>query len=364
MTESKRIVARVQSAIDKFLAEQRTHLTEISPDLAPFVDYSASLLSGGKRFRAQFCYWGYRAVAPGNDDEPEVEGVVAASASLELFHAAALVHDDLIDNSDTRRGKPASHRRFQSLHTETGWTGNAESFGRSSAILLGDLLLGWSDEVLDAGLGLVRSRDSAIAARREFNRMRTEVTGGQYLDLLEEHSWRSRNDTEQLERAHRVIVYKSAKYSIEAPLIIGATIGGASLTQISALRDFGLPLGVAFQLRDDLLGVFGDPEQTGKPSGDDLREGKRTVLIGLARRRLTPSATRLLDELLGDPDLTDGQVHTLQASLRECGAVADVENLIAHNARKALAALEVASFDAAARAQLVDLVHIVTRRTV
>lgn len=364
MTESKRIVARVQSAIDEFLDSQRAHLSEISPDLAPFVDYSDSLLSGGKRFRAQFCYWGYRAVSSDADDSPEVGGVVAASAALELFHAAALVHDDIIDNSDTRRGQPASHRRFEALHSGSGWTGNAEEFGRSSAILLGDLLLGWSDEVLDAGLEVVRSRSSATAARREFNRMRTEVTGGQYLDLLEEHSWRSRSDTEQLERAHRVIVYKSAKYSIEAPLIIGATIGGASLTQVTALRDYGLPLGVAFQLRDDLLGVFGDPEQTGKPSGDDLREGKRTVLIGLARRRLTASASRLLDELLGDPDLTEAQVHTLQASLRECGAVDDVEKLIAHNARKSLAAIADAPLEQSAREQLEELVHLVTRRTV
>ena len=196
-----------------------------------------------------------------------------------------------MDNSDTRRGAPSAHRRFETTHGERGWSGDATAFGDSSALLLGDLLLGWSDELFDAGTGMLASREHGLAGRAEFNRMRTEVTAGQYLDILEEASWPTHPETEALSRAHRVIVYKSAKYSVEAPLAIGAALGGATPAQLAALREFGLPLGVAYQLRDDLLGVFGDPEVTGKPAGDDLREGKRTVLIAIARRssRRTPA---------------------------------------------------------------------------
>ena len=276
--------------------------------------------------------------------------------------AAALVHDDIIDNSDIRRGRPAAHRAFESLHRRELWDGDAAAFGTSTAILLGDLLLFWSDELFEDGLALLDDPESARAARAEFFRMRTEVTVGQYLDVLEEDSWRSRPDSEALPRAHRVIVYKSAKYSVEAPLAIGGALAGGSLPQLAALREFGLPLGVAFQLRDDMLGVFGDPEVTGKPSGDDLREGKRTVLIGLARQKMPPTAVRVLDELLGDPGLDEAQVRMLQNTVRDSGAAEQVERIIAHNVRVAREALEGAPLSASARSELSQLADRVTRR--
>jgi geranylgeranyl diphosphate synthase type I len=364
VAESTRLVDLVQESIDHFLADQESGLTAISPDLLPYLELSQSLLRGGKRFRALFCYWGWKAVA----DEGSAEGrglssVVDAASALEIFHAAALVHDDVIDNSDTRRGQPSAHRRYEQLHLDNGWRGDPAEFGRSGALLLGDLLLGWSDEVLDRGLRALDNPDVAASARREFNRMRTEVTYGQYLDVLEERSWHTRAEADLLSRAHRVIVYKSAKYSVEAPLALGAAIGGASIGQLSALRDFGLPLGVAYQLRDDLLGVFGDPEVTGKPSGDDLREGKRTVLVALARTRLPGNSARLLDELLGDPELSDHQVRVLQASIRESGAVDQVERIITHNVEKARAVLTDAPISAEAEHQLSTLADTVSRRT-
>jgi geranylgeranyl diphosphate synthase type I len=185
---------------------------------------------------------------------------------------------------------------------------------------------------------------------------------GQYLDMLEEHSWRGRPEAELLSRAHRVVVYKSAKYSVEAPLALGASLAGGSLAQLAALREFGLPLGVAFQLRDDMLGVFGDPAMTGKPSGDDLREGKRTVLIALARQLLPGSASRLLDELLGDPALDTGQIAMLQASIRDSGAVDQVERIIARNVQIATEALSQAPIGRSAREELTALADTVTRR--
>lgn len=367
MAGSTRLVDLVQSGIDEFLDERAPQFAAIAPELTPFVDYSRDLLRGGKRFRALFCYWGWQSVASGDDllDDGAAgfDSVMLAATALEVFHAAALVHDDIMDNSDTRRGMPAVHRRFEGLHHDSNWLGSGREFGTSSALLLGDLLLGWSDEIFSDGLSRLSNLQARIAARAEFNLMRMEVTVGQYLDILEESAWARHDESELLSRAQRVIVYKSAKYSIEAPLAIGASFGGGSLAQVSALRDFGLPLGIAFQLRDDMLGVFGDPAVTGKPAGDDLREGKRTVLIAIARSKLPPSQRRLLDELLGDPELTDAQVELLQRTIVESGTTEDVEKLIARNTSVALTALEQAPLSRSARDQLAQLADTVIRRS-
>ncbi len=345
-------------------------LVEISPDL-DIVDQTARrLLAGGKRFRALFCYWGWRSVAGlssevdelGDGELAGLDAVVSVAAALEAFHAAALVHDDIMDHSDLRRGQPSVHRRFESWHRQQGWSGSASDYGEASALLIGDLLLAWSDDLFNAGARQLSSAEAASAARDEFARMRTEVTVGQYLDMLEETSWRGRPEAELLSRSHRVIVYKSAKYSVEEPLAIGAALAEASLPQLAALRAFGLPLGVAFQLRDDLLGVFGDPAVTGKPAGDDLREGKRTVLVALTRQKLPASAGRLFDELLGDEELDDQQIAMLQTAVRDSGAVDQVEKIIAHNVDIAMAALADAPLARSARDQLGALADTVTRR--
>ncbi|WP_193509672.1 polyprenyl synthetase family protein [Cryobacterium sp. BB736] len=372
MAESTRLVDLVQSAIDDFLDDRAVELESIAKDLRPLVDYSRDLLRGGKRFRALFCYWGWQAVRarpseldPLGDDAlaADLDVIVRAASALELFHAAALVHDDIMDNSDTRRGMSAAHRRFEERHREAGWVGDPAEFGRSSAMLLGDLLLSWSEQLFDLGLQRLESPSDGAAARTEFNRMRTEVMVGQYLDILEEQAWRGHDERELLPRAHRVIVYKSAKYSIEAPLAIGAALGGATESQVASLRDFGLPLGIAYQLRDDLLGVFGDPDVTGKPSGDDLREGKRTVLIAIARSGLPTSARRFLDEMLGDRELDDSQVRMLQAAIRDSGAVDQVERIIENNVTRARTALDSADISPSAQRQLLSLVETVTKRS-
>jgi geranylgeranyl diphosphate synthase type I len=369
---STRLVDLVQSRLDGFLAEQGAGLAAISPDLDVIEQSARELLAGGKRFRALFCYWGWRSVAAVADDswtadaiaESERAGldpVVSVASALEIFHAAALVHDDIMDNSDLRRGKPSLHRRFAALHGERAWTGSGRRYGDATALLVGDLLLAWSDELFEAGAALAK-QEAAAAARAQFALMRTEVTVGQYLDMLEEASWQTRPDAELLSRSHRVIVYKSAKYSVEAPLVIGASLAEASLPQLAALRAFGLPLGVAFQLRDDLLGVFGDPSVTGKPAGDDLREGKRTVLVTLARQKLPASAAGLFDELLGDDGLDDQQIGMLQTAVRDSGAVEQVERIIAHNVATATAALADAPIARSARDELGALAEAVTQR--
>ena len=371
MAESTRLVDLVQERIDQFLAERAPIVAGISPDLDHFIEFSRDFLSGGKRFRALFSYWGWAAVRspdetidpmPGSIPRAELSAVVGVAAALEVFHAAALVHDDIMDNSDTRRGSPAAHKRFENDHAAGSWIGSPSTFGQSAALLLGDLLLGWSDELFDEGVALQSDGAAGRAARAEFVHMRTEVTLGQYLDILEEASWLRHDESELLSRAHRVIVYKSAKYSIEAPLAIGASLGGGSAEQVAALREFGLPLGIAYQLRDDLLGVFGDPSVTGKPSGDDLREGKRTVLIALARKSMPGNVRRVLDDLLGDPTLDSDQVAMLQAAIRDSGAIKQVETLISRNVGLAKEAIADAPLAKGARQQLLELADTVSRR--
>ncbi|MCU1439403.1 MAG: polyprenyl synthetase family protein [Rhodoglobus sp.] len=372
MAESTRLVDLVQLGIDEFISARTAELSAIAPELVPFTDVARTFLSGGKRFRALFCYWGWQAasgVADGFDPLPDdsvsadLPGIVRAAAALEVFHAAALVHDDIMDNSDTRRGSPSAHKLYAAVHSSSGWRGSPSAFGQSAALLLGDLLLGWSDELFDEGTALLANPAAGPAGRAEFTRMRTEVTAGQYLDILEENAWTTYPESDALARAHRVIVYKSAKYSVQAPLAIGAALGGASLPQLGSLRAFGLPLGVAYQLRDDLLGVFGDPVVTGKPAGDDLREGKRTVLIALARTTLPPHARTLLDELLGDPELDAQQVEMIRTAIRDCGAVDQIERIIDHNVGLARDAIATAPIAPSARTQLLQLADTVTRRS-
>lgn len=232
MAESNQLVNRIHACIDEFLRERTSIFASISDELSPFTDFSRQFLSGGKRFRAQFCYWGWKSALSGSVIDAHLKATIGVASALEIFHAAALVHDDIIDSSDTRRGSPSAHKRFESLHSAEKWAGSPSAYGESSALLLGDLLLGFSDELLDESLELVADRDHARSARQRFNAMRTEVTAGQYLDILEENAWNTRSESELLDRAQDVIVYKSAKYSVEAPLLIGASIAGASVGQI------------------------------------------------------------------------------------------------------------------------------------
>lgn len=380
MNASTRVVDHVDKKIGEFLTSREPILASIAPELAPFGEYSRYLLSGGKRFRAKFCFWGWEAArsaesrgtqtAPAgvgtewesHENSPQFDSLTSLASALELFHAAALVHDDIIDNSATRRGMPAAHIRFEELHSAGLWAGSGRAFGRASAILLGDLLLAWSDELVAGALDALASRDSAIATRAEFNRMRTEVTLGQYLDILEENAWPSVVDEDVLSRADRVIVYKSAKYSVEAPLVLGALLSGATSEQVISLREFGLPLGIAFQLRDDLLGVFGDESLTGKPSGDDLREGKRTVLIALARAGMEDEEKLGFDSRLGSPDLAVADIARLQELIVATGAVDRVELSIANYTRIALERLTAAPLGELAKQELRQMAVLLTER--
>lgn len=341
MEETTRLAALVQERITDILARHREDLAPLGDDADPLLDSAERFLSGGKRFRAQFAALGYRSVREldiSGDIDGAFSGVLDAACALEFFHAAALIHDDIIDRSDTRRGRPAVHRAFAERHAVENWSGASEHFGIAGAILLGDLLQSWADELMHSACAHAATTAAAIRAREHFNRMRSEVAIGQYLDVLEEQQPEFAAHDLQLERSTRVLVYKSAKYSVEAPLLIGAALAGADESHEQAMRDFGLPIGVAFQLRDDLLGVFGDAAVTGKPTGDDLIEGKRTVLVTLARHHLPTTQRRIFDDLLGN-DLDVEQVSILQRTIRESGAVDRVEEMISRNVERALGSL-------------------------
>ncbi len=352
--EAEDLGARVQTALDAFVAIQAARLRDVAPELDPFVEILSGLLSGGKRLRPAFCYWGWRGAGAPDGDE-----IVRAAASLELLHACALIHDDVMDGSDTRRGRPAAHRRFAQLHRSAGWLGPADAFGTGGAILLGDLCLSWADELL-YGSGMA---DAALrSAKPVFDEMRTELMAGQYLDLLEQATGAG-----SVDGAMRVLRYKSAKYTVERPLQLGAALAGGAAGLHQAYSAYGLPLGEAFQLRDDVLGVFGDPAETGKPAGDDLREGKRTLLVAFALAEAAPAGAEVLRSRLGDPGLDEAGVDDLRTVITTSGALVRVEDLIARLTGQALDALEQAGPGLVAEPgawALAELAHAATVRTV
>jgi len=354
------VIDQVWIRLDAFVARMREETAAYGPDASAFVSAAESTLRGGKRLRARFCHAGWTAVAGLGGIGTEPTALWDACAALEVFQSAALVHDDLIDNSDTRRGRPSAHRALEASHVGLGWSGSAVDFGRAAAVLLGDLLVAWSDDLLESG---IVANPHADAVRAEYARMRRDVTIGQYLDIAEESAWSVNQDDGHAERALRVVSLKAARYSVEQPLLIGAAIAGADRTQQAVLRAFGHPLGMAFQLRDDVLGVFGDENLTGKPAGDDLREGKRTLLIAWTRQALAPQGRRVVDELLGDPQLTADQIASLQAIIVESGALARVEQLIGEYAADGEAALQGAPLDAPALDLLRGLAQDATQRT-
>ncbi len=331
----------VQQRLDDFCDEKRSELAEISPDLIPIIDYTQAMLAGGKRFRALFCFWSWAGYQPTEVSEADLSldsPIVGVAAALEMFHAAALVHDDLLDQSDTRRGQPSIHKRFEELHAKHGYAGSSVRFGVAGSVLTGDLLLAWSSELFGSALRTV-DPENEQNCRKQFSKMRFEVMAGQYMDVLEENAAPTRNPSEAVAIANRVMLYKTAKYSLEAPLLIGAALSGVSEQTLNTLSQFGIPLGLAFQLRDDVLGVFGDPKVTGKPAGDDLREGKRTVLVGLTLENVPASVSKIFNELLVAGEIEDEQLSFMRQTITDSGALAKTERMIEEHSTRAIEAL-------------------------
>lgn len=360
----------VSVEIMAYLEHEERVLAAMGPELSPVLAMATSLLQGGKRLRPAFSVWSYVAAhgPPGDELKP----LLAAAASLEMLHVSALVHDDVMDSSDLRRGQPAAHRQFEALHLASRWQGDAASFGRAGAILLGDLLLMWSVQMLQRS-GLA---DSTLErALPILEAMRTEVTCGQYLDIAAQArplrqpvaavDGRPQSlDQMQLalDEASRVVEYKSARYTVQRPCQMGAALGGGDARLHTALGAYGSPLGRAFQYRDDLLGVFGDTQLTGKPTGDDLREGKRTVLVAYAYAHADAPGRRLLVQRLGDPTLDAVGVADLQQVITASGARESCERMIDNCYQAAMAALAGAEITGEGRTALTGLADAAVRR--
>ncbi len=328
---------RAEARILDLLDAELKRWTSVDPDLEqPLVALRDLVAAGGKRLRPAFCHWAYvGAGGPAHD-----QLVVDAGAALELLHTFALVHDDVMDGSSLRRGLPAIHSRFIDRHERGALRGEGRRFGEGAAILVGDFAFVYADVLFP---------DGSAPARQIFDELRVELCVGQYLDLVGTASGSS--DRVQAERIER---YKSGKYTVERPLHLGAALAGHLDELADPLSSVGLPLGEAFQLRDDLLGVFGDAAVTGKPVGDDLREGKLTPLVAAAAARVDAAGLSLL-ERLGRPDLSDDEVASLQTLFIETGAREEIERAIERLVGRALDALEAAPITKEARVALEEL---------
>ncbi len=313
------------------------------------------VLRGGKRVRPAFAYWGWRAVAPEADQVSD--DMLLVFGALELLHACALIHDDVIDASATRRGMPTVHRHFADEHRSRGWHGSPEQFGISSAILAGDLSLVWADDIIATADVDDHTRRRV---RRVWSHIRTEVLGGQFLDIVAESS-----GADSIDSAMAVNTYKTASYTVTRPLQLGAAAGADRPDIQTVFHDVGTDLGIAFQLRDDVLGVFGDPDVTGKPSGDDLRSGKRTVLWAEAVDRAEshdPLAAKKLRTSIGS-QLSDDQVRELCGIIEAVGALAAVETRIEELTARALTALDAAAINPSAKVGLAELARLAANRS-
>jgi geranylgeranyl diphosphate synthase type I len=334
----------VEERIDALLRGEAARWGLVDPDLVPPIEaLRRFVLDGGKRLRPAFCHWAF--VGAGGD--PADPAVVDAGAALELLHAFALLHDDVMDGSRLRRGRTTVHIDFAAQHVDADWRGEARRFGEGVAILVGDLAFVYAD-LLMVGV--------PPAATDIFNELRIELNIGQALDLI--GTAEARRDRPM---ARRIARYKSGKYTVERPLHLGAALRGRLGDLAEPLSAFGLPLGEAFQMRDDILGTFGDPAVTGKPVGEDLREGKPTPLLAITTARAGAAGADLLGRV-GSLDLADDEIAAVQALMIETGAKEETERLVDELAAEAVAALDRAALTDEARAALVELAAFVAHR--
>jgi geranylgeranyl diphosphate synthase type I len=346
------VAAKVTERLRRLLEDESQRWSSVDPDLeAPLGALASSVLSGGKRLRPTFCYWAF--VGAGGD--PDDAGIVDAGAALEMLHAAALIHDDVIDGSPRRHGTEAVHVRFEGEHRRHRWAGRPGHFGEGVAILVGDLALVYSSRLM----GKAPPEAAAV-----FEEMRLEVNVGQYLDLLGAAQGVDLPGHLAIKRAERICRYKTAKYTIERPVHLGVALAAPQRlpAMADALSAFALPLGEAFQLRDDLLGVFGDPALTGKPVGDDLREGKPTLLASLTASSLSADEANTFNERFGSALLDGEGIATLQSLIEGSGSRQRVEDAISTLVERSTRALEDLPLLPQATSALVDLAEFIAGR--
>jgi geranylgeranyl diphosphate synthase type I len=338
----------VERILRRFVTARAADLAAIDPSLAAVAREISQLVgAGGKRLRPAFVYWGHRASGAEHDS-----AVAHIAAAVEMLHTFALLHDDVMDKATTRRGRLAAGRSFTLAHAAERLSGDGSWFGTSAAILAGDLAFVWADQLLDsAPLG-----SAAVAqARKVFTTLRVEVMAGQYLDLRLDQAAAARP-----EAARRVALLKSGRYTVTRPLELGLAVSGDGVAASRPLAAYGDAIGLAFQLRDDVLGLFGDPGTTGKSAVDDQRAGKRTLLMLRAASLATGAQRAYLERCLGDQDLEEDAADRCRRIVERTGALASVETLIRHEHDVAVAA--VADLPEPARQALVALASIAVER--
>ncbi|MFJ3173548.1 polyprenyl synthetase family protein [Streptomyces roseus] len=335
---------RIDEVLVRLADEEERALLALHAELSPLSGQLRRSLAGGKRLRAAYLYWGWRAAG-----QPDCEGVIRAAAAMELVHAAACTHDDIIDGSGTRHGRPTAHAAFAS---------GAGTGQRSTALamILGDLLMGYAGYVFTScglpGAYLARTVPLWAALLRE-------TMAGEFLEVLRTRAGQLPQVAESLEVAR----FKTAKYTVERPLHLGATLGGGPRPLLDAFSAYGLPLGEAFQLRDDLLGTFGDPARTGKSNVDDLRDGKPTALLALTLAAAGDDGRRLLAKLVGRLDPSPEDAAAVRALMESCGAREQVEDMIRERIARAVGALDRAPMPAEARSALRELAGTAAERS-
>ena len=338
------VAAPVEARLRSILEAERARWVAIDADLAEPLDVlTRFVLDGGKRLRPAFCHWAF----VGAGGTPDDSGVIDAGAAFEMLHAFALIHDDVMDGSSTRRGESTVHATFDADHQESAWSGEARRFGEGIAILIGDLAEVYADRLMS---------NAPAAAFEVWNELKIELNIGQFLDVL----GAARGGVD-LQTARRIVRYKSGKYTIERPLHVGAALAGRLDELEEPLSRYGEPLGEAFQLRDDILGTFGDSARTGKPVGDDLREGKPTPLLAIALERAVPAQLQIL-ERIGSLDLSVEEIFEIQSVFTNTGALAEIESIISQLTVQAITTLEMIQITTEAREALEALAFYVGAR--
>lgn len=314
--------ARVDAVLEAFTREEAGHLVAVDDDLLPVAAQLTAAVTGGKRLRAAFCYWGWRAAG-----QPDSDALVRAAAAMELVHAAAVVHDDLIDESPVRHNRPSAHVELRAAFTDPT---RSEAGGRALAMLAGDLLMSWAGHLFTS-CGLPSAY--LARARRLWTVMARELVAGECLEILRTGT------APDTGRSLQVIRYKTAKYTVEHPLHIGGALAGAPASVMDLFTAYGLPLGEAFQLRDDLLGLFGDPEHTGKSNLDDIRGNRPTALLAETWSAATSAERGELRGILDRPDPDHEDLARVRGIMHRTGAPARVENMISRRVQEATSAL-------------------------
>jgi geranylgeranyl diphosphate synthase, type I len=316
------------------------------------VDVAADVLTDfvtdGKCLRSTFAYLGWLSGAGPAD------AALRAAASFELLHTFALLQDDVMDDSALRRGRPSAHVRFADWHRERGLAGDPDRFGASAAVLLGDLCLVWAAQMLrESGL----STAALDRAWPRYDAMRTELAVGQFADLVNDAGGHP-----TLESVLDVARRKSGNYTVRRPLEIGGALAGCGNHTLAVLGAYGTAVGEAFQLRDDLLGIFGAPTVTGKPAGGDLSEHKATSVVVAAHRLADAAARRQLADLMDQRDLADGDIARWRTLIAATGAVQWIEQMIERRLSDALKRLDGLRLDETVRTALVNMAAVCTQR--